>query len=88
MNAGKPFNGSHAHAFNQHGDNLDGLVQVNPQIVQRALGNIRERAPAVTATVTLEAFMEAEFLAFTFAVVTRHFGLVFLVGQGYRDSES
>jgi hypothetical protein len=32
--------------------------------------------------------METEFVALTFAVVTRHAGLAFQVGFGYRDSES
>jgi hypothetical protein len=40
MDAGEPFNGAHAHTFNQQVRNLHGLFKWHAQIVQRTGGNV------------------------------------------------
>jgi hypothetical protein len=66
------------HSFDQHGNDLNGLILADTEIVQWLWGNVSEGFVALFAAITLIPLVETEFEYFRLAVVTRHFWLDFL----------
>jgi hypothetical protein len=88
--AGQPGNGVDADALKQHGNDLRGLLGFNPHALQRLFfaesGVTAQTAESLDAMITV--LIKARFLDWPGTTMASHFGLAFLDGLGYRDSES
>ena len=89
MDAGQACGCSNANPFNQHVDDLNSFVGGDSERIQRTLRDVGKRFPALLTAIPLQSLrIKPEFECLNLAAMTCHFGLAFLDGLGYRDSES